>query len=135
MQYQLGFTINALFDMGWVQWYARKEELETSTIPSLYWYGYDPPNLSNNPLKSMCVHCDIIEGSYVGKNQSPLLRILPVNIFSHLVSYESFAVLQYRHINKNNVSTISIWITETPDGEIIDLRTALIVKLQFKRNA
>src|SRR3981189_2886222 len=135
MQYQLGFTINALFDMGWVQWYARKKELETTTIPSLYWYGYDPPNLANNPLKSMCVHCDIIEGSYVGKNQSPLLRILPLNIYSHLVSYESFAVLQHRHINKNNVSTISIWITETPDGGTIDLRTAPIVKLQFKRNA
>ena len=135
MQYQLGFTLNALFDMGWVQWYARKKELETTTIPSLYWYGYDPPNLGNNPLKSMCVHCDIIEGSYVGKNQSPLLRILPVNILSHLVSYESFAVLQYRHINKNNVSAISIWITETPDGDVIDISAPLLVKLQFKRNA
>ena len=121
--------------MGWVQWYARKKDLETTTIPSLYWYGYDPPSLSNNPLKSMCIHCDIIEGLYVGKDQKPLLRILPVNIYSHLVSYESFAVLQYRHINKNNVSAISIWITETPDGEIVDLRTAVLVNLQFKRNA
>src|SRR3981189_1901747 len=24
MQYQLGFTINSLFDMGWVRWYERK---------------------------------------------------------------------------------------------------------------
>jgi hypothetical protein len=134
MQYQLGFTINSLFDMGWVSWYARKEKLETTKIPSLYWYGYDPHNLSNNPLKSICVHCDIIEGSYVGKSQKPLLRILPVNIISHIVSYESFAVLQYRHINKNNVPTISIWLTETPDGEPIDIRSSVLVKLQFRRN-
>src|SRR3977135_1038668 len=134
MQYQLGFTINSLFDMGWVSWYARKEKLETTKIPSLYWYGYDPHNLSNNPLKCMCVHCDIIEGSYVGKSQKPLLRVLPVNIISHIVSYESFAVLRYRHINKNNVSAITIWLTETPDGEPIDLRSSVPVKLQFVRN-
>ena len=134
MQYQLGFTINSLFDMGWINWYARNEAIETTKLPTLYWYGSEPPNLSNNPLRSMCVHCDIIEGSYVGKSQKPLLRVLPVNIISHIVSYESFAVLQYRHINKNNVSAISVWLTETPDGEPIDLRSLVIIKLQFVRN-
>src|SRR3981189_383909 len=134
MQYQLGFTLNSLFDMGWVEWYPRKEKLETTTIPSLYWYGYDSPNLSNNPLTPMCVHCDMIDGSYVGKAVKPMLRVLPVNMIAHLVSYESFAALQYRHINKNNVSTISIWITETPDGDPIELRSVVFVKLQFIRN-
>ena len=134
MQYQLGFTINSLFDMGWVRWYERKETLETTKIPSLYWYGYDSPNISNNPLKSMCVHCDIIDGSYVGKSKKSLLRVLPVNVLSHLVTYESFAALQYKHINKNNVSAISIWITETPDGDPIELRSAVFLKLQLIHN-
>ena len=134
MQYQLGFTINSLFDMGWVRWYERKETLETTKIPSLYWYGYDSPNISNNPLKSMCVHCDIIDGSYVGKTKKSLLRVLPVNVLSHLVTYESFAALQHRHISKNNVSAISIWITETPDGDPIELSSAVILKLQFIHN-
>jgi hypothetical protein len=134
MQHQLGFTLSPLHDMGWVRWYARKKQIETTIIPSLYWYGDSPPDLMKNPLKSINVHCDIIEGSYVGKCQMPLLRIVPVNIFTHQISYESLSVLQHRHINKNNVGTITIWLSETLGGEVLELRSAVFVKLQFMCN-
>ena len=132
MQYQLGFTMNPLHDFGWVSWYPRKKDVETTKIPSLFWYGYSLPNLSLNPMKTFYVHCDIIEGSYVGNKQLPLLRVFPVDIFSHYVSVETFSSFLYRRINKNNISSISIWITETPEGNAITFRAPITVRLHFK---
>src|SRR3977135_350980 len=120
--------------MGWVRWYARKKQIETTIIPSLYWYGDRQPDLMKNPLKSINVHCDIIEGSYVGKCQMPLLRIVPEHICTHQISYESLSVLQHRHINKNNVGTITIWLSVTLGGEVLELRSAVFVKLKFMCN-
>ena len=51
----------------------------------------------------------------------PLLRIIPVNIFTHQISNESLAVLQYKHINKNNVSAISIWLAKNPGGDPLEI--------------
>src|SRR3977135_833399 len=131
MQHQLGFTLHPQYDMGWIPWYERTKEIEATATPMVFWYGYLPPDMKRNTMKSLCVHCNIIEGSYVGNKKLQLLRMLPVNVFTHLIASESFNTLQYRHVNKNNVNTINIWITETPHGPPITLRSMIYVKLQF----
>ena len=140
MQYQLGFTVNPIIDMGWsewlepnedLQWYKEVKNKDKVKIPLMTSYATLPYTLSNNPIQSLCVHCDIIEGTYVGSKKVPLLKIFPVNVFTHLVSSELFHSLQYKHVNKNNVSSITIKITEKPDSDALYLRAPVYVKLSF----
>src|SRR5271156_438294 len=133
MQYQMGFTNNPLYDLGWINWYPRKVEIETNKIASVFWFGHLVPDLTRNPPKSLYIYCDIIENSQVGSKKLQLLRILPVNSSTALVAHESFAALQYRRINKNNVATISIRITETPFGNPMRIGPPVYVKLLFHK--
>jgi hypothetical protein len=135
LQYQIGLTTGVHYDIGWINWPQR--ELPSGGqlgVPSYFYIGFAMPDLDRYPLKSLCVYCDIIDGTYVNQEKQPLLRMLPINPNTHLVSHEALALKEYRRINKTNASTIKIWLKETPDGPILDLSGSTYVKLLVKRD-
>ena len=136
--YQLGYTSNPYYDIQWLKWKTGIDDysnLFNTSTKTLYSYGFQAPDLLRNPITALWVYCDLIDGVMVGSQQQPLLRILPVNTVTHLISYESLSFLQYRRICKNKFGAIKIWLTESRDGSPLILRGPLIVKLHFVRDA
>src|SRR5277367_5344745 len=95
------------------------------------WEAETTPNLKRNTLRSICLFSDIIDSNFVGDMQMPLMRMLPIDSTTNQIPASFFIIQTYFNVNKINVETIKIWITEQLDGEPILFNSDIFIKLVF----
>ena len=98
-------------------------------------YGAREIDLSRNVVNSLWIFCDVIDGSFVGTVQMPLLQLVPAIAANSATSFERFGMVYRKRINKSRVDTIKIWITETYDGKPLHFQEPVIILLELFRDA
>ena len=107
----------------------------TTTVDPYNFYGIKSIDLGRNAITSLWIFCDVVDTSYVGNVQIPLLQLVPAVTVNSVASFERFGMLYRKRINKGRVNTIKIWITETFDGKPIRFREPVIISLEVQRDA
>jgi len=95
------------------------------------WTAETMPDLKRNTLRSICIFSDIIDSNFVGDKQMPLMRMLPIDFTTNQIPANFFIIQTYYNVNKINVETVKIWITEHLDGEPIHFNSDIYIKLVF----
>src|SRR5277367_6125410 len=95
------------------------------------WEAEVAPDLKRNTLRSICIFSDIIDSNFVGDKQMPLMRMLPIDFTTNQIPANFFIIQTYYNVNKINVETVKIWITEHLDGEPIHFNSDIYIKLVF----
>lgn len=87
----------------------------------------------NRGLRSIFVHCNIIESQLVGDQYVPLLRTIAVRGKTDEVIAESFANIHYMRIERSSFQEIEIHLTDETGQNIPFQHGRVIVLLHFKR--
>src|SRR5277367_2392607 len=95
------------------------------------WAAETIPDLKRNTLRSICIFSDIIDSNFVGDKQMPLMRMLLIDSTTNQIPASFFIIQTYYNVNKINIETIKIWITEHLDGEPIHFNSDIFIKLIF----
>src|SRR3981189_61356 len=107
----------------------------TTTVDPYNFYGIKSIDLGRNAITSLWIFCDVVDTSYVGNVQIPLLQLVPAVTVNSVASFEIFGMLYRKRINKGRVNAIKIWITEAFDGKPIHFREPVIISLEVQRDA
>lgn len=87
----------------------------------------------NRGLRSLFVHCSIVEPQLVGDQHVPLLRTIAVKGQVDEVIAESFSNIHYMDVQRSTFQEIEVHITDDTGKTITFQQGRVIVKLHFKR--
>src|SRR5579862_3088871 len=92
---------------GWINDMAKGEKKELDDGEKIIqWKAAQTPDMMRNTLRSICIFSDIIQSSFVGCGQKPLMRMLPIDVTSSQIPMGFFVVMSYHTLNTNKVSAI-----------------------------
>ena len=87
----------------------------------------------NRGLRSLFIHCDIVQPQLVGDQYVPLLRTVAVRGQTGDVVAESFSNIHYMSIERSTFQEIEIHITDDMGQKTTFQQGRVIVKLHFRR--
>ena len=87
----------------------------------------------NRGLRSLFIHCDIVQSQLVGDLQVPLLRTVAVRGQTEDVVAESFSNIHYMRIERSTFQEIEVHITDDVGRRVPFQHGRVLVKLHFKR--
>ena len=91
------------------------------------------PNLDHNTLRCMWVFCDVAAPSTIGdRRAAPLLRFIPVDATTMQIAFETFtSPVQCLLSRRRGIQEVRVWISDSHDGEPLQLASDSIVRLKF----
>ena len=124
---------------GWCELTQKENDTRTDDCDVLYIYSEADTIISSfiadvdRRLKSLYIHCNIVQSQLVGDMHVPLLRTVVVQGQTNDVVAKSFTNVHYMSLERSILQEIEIHITDDSGRDIPFKYGRVIAKLHFKR--